>query len=128
MKSTPPRSTQFFDTRSVMLIAAMALGGGASLHAQTPTPLKTPSPPAQTTGQSPFTTGAMPKSPSGHTSPTAAPSPASAAFDRADTNGDGKLSAEEAKALPAIGNRFEQLDTNHDGALSRNEFDEGAKP
>ena len=122
MKSTPPRSTHFFDTRSVMLIAAMALGGGASLHAQTPTPLKTPSPPAQSTGQSPFTTGGTPKAPMG------APSPTNAAFDRADTNGDGKLSAEEAKALPAIGNRFEQLDTNHDGALSRNEFDEGAKP
>ena len=113
MKSTPPRSTHFFDTRSVMLIAAMALGGGASLHAQTPTPLKTPSPPAQTTGQSP---------------PMGAPSPTNAAFDRADTNQDGKLSAQEAKALPAIGNRFEQLDTDHDGALSREEFDDGAKP
>mgnify|MGYP001325391287 FL=1 len=116
MKSTPPRSTHFFDTRSVMLIAAMALGGGTSLHAQTPPP------PAQTTGQSPFTTGGTPKAPMG------TPNPASAAFDRADTNHDGKLSAQEAKALPVIGNRFEQLDTNHDGALSREEFDDGAKP
>lgn len=122
MKSTPPRSTHFFDTRSVMLIAAMALGGGASLHAQTPSPLKTPSPPAQSTGQSPFTTGGTPKAPMG------APSPTNAAFDRADTDQDGKLSAQEAKALPAMGNRFEQLDTDHDGALSREEFDDGAKP
>ena len=122
MKSTTPRSTHFFDTRSVMLIAAMALGGGASLHAQTPSPLKTPSPPAQSTGQSPFTTGGTPKAPMG------APSPTNAAFDRADTDQDGKLSAQEAKALPAMGNRFEQLDTDHDGALSREEFDEGAKP
>ena len=89
MKSTTPRSTHFFDTRSVMLIAAMALGGGASLHAQTPTPLKTPSPPAQTTGQSPFTTGGTPKAPMG------APSPTNAAFDRADTDHDGALSREE---------------------------------
>ena len=116
MKSTTPRSTHFFDTRSVMLIAAMALGGGASLYAQTPTP------PAQTTGQSPFTTGGTPKAPMG------APSPTNAAFERADTNHDGKLSAQEAKALPAMGNRFKQLDTDHDGALSREEFDEGAKP
>ena len=122
MKSTPPRSTHFFDTRSVMLIAAMALGGGASLHAQTPSPLKTPSPPAQSTGQSPFTTGGTPKAPMG------APSPTNAAFDRAATAQDGKLSAQEAKALPAMGNRFEQLDTDHDGALSREEFDDGAKP
>ena len=86
MKSTPPRSTHFFDTRSVMLIAAMALGGGASLHAQTP------SPPAQSTGQSPFTTGGTPKAPMG------IPNPASAAFDRADTNHDGVVSPDERKA------------------------------
>lgn len=121
MKSTTPRNPHFFDTRSVMLIAAMALGGGASLHAQT-NPPATPSAPAQTTGRSPTTASGDVKA------PMAAPQSASAAFERADTNHDGKLSAQEARALPAIGNRFKQLDTDHDGALSREEFDEGAKP
>ena len=52
---------------------------------------------------------------------------ATAAFDRADANADGKLSPQEAATLPAIGNRFEQLDTDRDGSLSPTEFDKGAK-
>jgi Ca2+-binding EF-hand superfamily protein len=45
-----------------------------------------------------------------------------AAFTRADTNKDGKLSKEEAAKLPAIAAKFEQLDKDKDGALSLEEF------
>ena len=111
MKHATPR-TFSFDSRSVMLFAALAMGGAASVHAQTPA-----AQPAPRTQSSPFSTGAS----------APAPSPANAAFDRADTNRDGQLNAKEAQTLPAIGNRFEQLDKNRDGVLSREEFHEGAK-
>ena len=45
-----------------------------------------------------------------------------AAFNRADTNGDGRLSREEAGHLPAIALKFDDLDTNKDGFLSMEEF------
>jgi|SRR4030095_11784005 hypothetical protein len=57
-----------------------------------------------------------------------APSPkdplpaAEAAFQRADTNKDNKLSKEEAARLPAIAAKFEELDKNKDGFLSLDEF------
>ncbi len=44
------------------------------------------------------------------------------AFVRADKNGDGKLSKEEAESLPAIANRFEQIDTDKDGSISQAEY------
>jgi hypothetical protein len=49
-----------------------------------------------------------------------------AAFARADLNGDGRLSREEAVHLPAIEARFDELDTDHDGFLSFEEFMVGA--
>lgn len=104
-----------FDTRSVMLIAAMAVGGATSLHAQTAP--STPKPQTST-----FSTGPGSTSPS-----TPAPSSTTAAFDRADANRDGQLSAQEAQSFPAIGNRFQQFDKNRDGQLSREEFTEGSK-
>ena len=51
-----------------------------------------------------------------------------AAFARADTNGDGKLSREEAQRFPEIANRFDALDLDHDGYLSLAEFAAGATP
>lgn len=45
-----------------------------------------------------------------------------AAFNRADTNGDGKLDRREAELFPAVAERFEQIDTNHDSFISREEL------
>jgi len=50
---------------------------------------------------------------------------AEAAFKRADANGDGKLSKEEAARLPAIAARFDELDRDKDGFLSLAEFAAG---
>ena len=51
-----------------------------------------------------------------------------AAFARADVNGDGKLSREEAQRFPEIAARFDALDLDHDGFLSLSEFAAGATP
>jgi Ca2+-binding EF-hand superfamily protein len=49
------------------------------------------------------------------------------AFARADKNADGKLSKEEAAAMPAIAEVFEKADVDKDGFLSKAEFAEVAK-
>ncbi|MFP5468077.1 MAG: EF-hand domain-containing protein [Gammaproteobacteria bacterium] len=51
----------------------------------------------------------------------------SAAFDRADSDGNGQLNPQEAKRLPAVSQRFARLDRNGDGQLSRQEFYRGLK-
>lgn len=51
-----------------------------------------------------------------------------AAFARADTNSDGKLSRDEAQRFPEIAARFDELDTDRDGFLSLIEFSVGATP
>lgn len=50
-----------------------------------------------------------------------------AAFSRADRDGDGQLSREEAQRLPAVAEQFPQLDRNGDNQLSRDEFILGLK-
>lgn len=112
------RRTYSFDTRSVMLFAALSLGGVGALQAQAQT---TPSPP-QFGPADKAATQTKPQFSSGPGSNTAS----SAAFDRADTNKDGQLSPQEASKLPAIGQRFKELDTDQNGSLSRQEFEKGA--
>ena len=48
-----------------------------------------------------------------------------AAFTKADANGDGKLSREEAAKVPAIAAKFDALDKDKDGALTLAEFSAG---
>ena len=47
------------------------------------------------------------------------------AFVRADANGDGKLSRDEAQRLPAVWQRFDDIDANGDHFISRDEFHRG---
>jgi len=63
-----------------------------------------------------------PAPPASVQTPDPEPTAAEAAFRRADTNKDGRLSREEAAALPAILARFDELDANKDGFLSLEEF------
>jgi Ca2+-binding EF-hand superfamily protein len=49
-----------------------------------------------------------------------------AAFTRADANGDGKLSRDEAARMPAVYSKFDQLDKDKDSGLSFEEFAAGA--
>lgn len=115
------RRTYSFDTRSVMLFAALTLGGVGALHAQTTSSSSAPQfgPQGKGTAQAGagFTVG-----PSSTVSTAAA-----AAFDRADANKDGQLSAQEAATLPAISQRFKELDADQNGTLSRAEFDKGVQ-
>jgi Ca2+-binding EF-hand superfamily protein len=41
---------------------------------------------------------------------------------RADTNGDGMISRQEAAALPMISKHFDQIDANHDGQVTVEEL------
>ncbi|MDR0204223.1 MAG: EF-hand domain-containing protein [Delftia acidovorans] len=105
------RKVSGFEIRSVMLFAAISLGSAAAM-AQAPSQAPQPS----------FGAGSA-------AGVQSAPAPAAtgandvqAAFDRADTNKDGKLSKKEAEALPAVSSNFAKIDTDKNGSLSREEF------
>ena len=136
MKALPQRKTRnpltsaAFDARSVMLFAALTLGGAGALQAQASKPLPPQFGPAASSAPQP---AAAPHTTPGTTpvttplSTAAATAAASAAFARADTNQDGQLSPQETAHLPAIAQRFKELDTDQNGSLSRAEFDKGAE-
>ncbi len=109
-----------FDTRSVMLFAAISLGGAGALQAQG----QTSSAPPQFGPAEKSAPQAAPKFSIGPGS-NSSPLVATASFDRADANKDGQLNVKEAAKLPAIGQRFKELDADHNGTLSREEFEKG---
>lgn len=120
-----------FETRSVMLFAALTLGGLGAAQAQG----NAPAPQWGPTEKSAPRSNAPAAQPS-HDH-TGAPTDGQAsgqtdaveeAFERADANHDGQLSPQEAATLPAISQRFQALDTDHNGMLSREEFERGAQP
>ena len=100
-----------FDLRSVGLLPALTVGAALSSHAQT-TDSGSVKPPA--------TQSATPKA--------ATPGQdADAAFTRADTNKDGKLSRPEAASLCAVEQRFDLRDTNQDQFVAREKFEAATK-
>lgn len=141
MPNGKTRRTLSFDTRSVMLFAALSMGGAAlqaqtssasaSSAASTSSSTRLPSSPPGTSGSSSGTGLRASAGNSGSTGSTGsgtqtAQSTINAAFARADANQDGKLSPAEAASFPAIGNRFKELDRDRDGSLSLQEFQAGA--
>ncbi|GGH65245.1 hypothetical protein GCM10010975_32870 [Comamonas phosphati] len=107
-----------FEVLSVVLFSAITFGSAGAVLAQS-----TPQQSREQTQLAPAgaATGVQ-KAPAPG---TARSNSAQAAFQRADTNHDGQLSAEEARQLPAVSQRFQEMDTDQNGQLSSAEFDKG---
>lgn len=108
MKARTFRPISAFEVRSKVLFASLVLSGAASAQSAPQPPARSASAPAQQTQ-------------------SAAPSAEQAAFQRADRNQDGQLSAAEAQALPEIASRLQALDTDRNASLSFEEFQRGAQ-
>ena len=118
----PKHSIPSFELRSVLLVAALAVGAAGAVRAQTapPSPASPTSPPSQMAPSgSSGSTGTVPQN-------RTTPKDVEAAFGRADTNKDGKLDRQEAEHLPAVAQRFDQIDANHDSFISLAELTKAA--
>lgn len=108
-----------FELHSVLLVAVVVMAmASAAAHAQSPAPAAAErnSPPSQMSPQvSAGNAGAIPAN-------KVTSKDVDAAFDRADTNRDGKLDRREAEHFPAVAQRFDQIDSNKDGYVSREEL------
>jgi hypothetical protein len=121
----PKHSIPHFELRSVLLVAALAVGVAGAVRAQTapPSPASPTSPPSQMAPSgnagSAGAAGAVPQN-------RATTQDIDAAFKRADANKDGKLDRQEAEHFPAVAQRFEQIDTNRDTFISLAELAKAA--
>jgi hypothetical protein len=104
-------------------------GTAASAYAQTATPqapaaqtpaAQTPAVQAPAPQATPAEPAVQPTTGSGTKADTTLKVDAS--FKRADANGDGKLSSNEAGKFPALAAKFAALDKDKDGFLSADEF------
>lgn len=137
MKDLQRRPLSGFDARSVMLFAALTLGGTAALHAQQGAgpgfgPGGTTTPKAASTGQGQAPSSAQGSGAttpfSGYTPPAQQGKGAAGAVP-AFGMGPGSPSTGPAQATPsgaqqartAVDAAFERADTNRDGALNRDE-------
>jgi EF hand len=106
-----PRSG--FALAALTLMAAFGLAGGALAQ----------QPPAHESGFVMQPTAGQVDAPRSSVTPQRVSSKSiDAAFDRADRDGDGRLSRQEAEHFPALAQRFEQIDLNRDAFISREEF------
>lgn len=113
------RKVSGFEIRSVMLFAAISLG---SVTAMAQAPSTAPQPTFGGGSAAGVQSAPAPAAPAGGANEV------QAAFDRADTNRDGKLSKKEAEALPAVSSNFAQIDADENGSLSRDEFSKAVQP
>lgn len=58
----------------------------------------------------------------GGAKPGSAHAKALARFKKADKDGDGSLTREEAKALPRVSKNFDAIDADHDGTVTEEEI------
>ena len=111
-------STSSFEVLSVVLFSALTFGSAGTVLAQS-----TPQQSREQTQLAP--SGAAAGVQNAPAPGTASGNSAQAAFQRADTNRDGQLSAVEARQLPAVSQRFQEMDSDRNGQLSLAEFDKG---
>jgi len=107
-----------FEIRSALLLAAFAVGTAAA-QAQVPASPASPNSPPSRTAPSGNLAQAIPQN-------KTTSRDLEAAFNRADTNRDGKLNHQEAEHFPAVAQRFELIDADRDTFISREEFSKAA--
>jgi hypothetical protein len=115
-----------FDACSVALFASLVFMGPQPGRAQQSVPsrpaLSAPRDDDREASHRSTTAAAAPIPPNSWT-----PDAAREAFRRADKNGDGRLSPQEASIWPSFAAHFERYDTDKDGAISSAEFERALK-
>ena len=113
-----------FEMRSILLIATFAMSVAGSACAQTSARVGLDDPVALSAAanrsERPIEGGVQ----ATQVNTRAGSRSADAAFNRADTNRDGRLDREEAEHFPVLSQRFDVIDTNRDSFISREEFNQ----
>ena len=113
-----------FEIRSLLLIATFAVSVSGGACAQTSARVGLNDPVAVSAaadrGERPTDGGVQ----AAQVNSLASSKSADAAFNRADTNRDGRLNREEAEHFPALSQRFDVIDANRDSFISREEFNQ----